>query len=266
MSQHTANQNNSTAQVTAGIYQQILAHHDIYFIAFDRNEQVIASNYPVATLTLKQLDDLVFLVGPANLAQIRAVLQQQTDQCRFSVANLTFETLCLQEGNAPAVYCLHIKAKDDHAAEPKLSAIEQDYKIINELASSLSFLTTASEQHLPEHLQREVREIHLPEVEARLKQVQDPGLKMCLEIVKSNMENLLSDVPGMNSRLLEVLTPSELQVAEFIRGGMSSKEIASTLNVARKTVENHRNSLRNKLGITNRGVNLRNYLLSLEKK
>lgn len=55
-------------------------------------------------------------------------------------------------------------------------------------------------------------------------------------------------------------------MAEFIRSGMSSQEIASTLNVARKTVENHRNSLRNKLGITNRGVNLRNYLLSLEKR
>ncbi len=81
-----------------------------------------------------------------------------------------------------------------------------------------------------------------------------------------NMENLLDDHSGMNSRLLEVLTPSKLQVAEFIRGGMSSQEIASTLNVARKTVENHRNSLRNKLGITNRGVNLRNYLLSLEKR
>ena len=71
----------------------------------------------------------------------------------------------------------------------------------------------------------------------------------------------------MNSRLLEVLTPSELQVAEFIRSGMSSQEIASTLNVARKTVENHRNSLRNKLEASPIAeVNLRNYLLSLEKR
>ncbi len=69
----------------------------------------------------------------------------------------------------------------------------------------------------------------------------------------------------MNQKLLEVLTPSEMQVAEFIRSGMSSQEIANNLNVARKTVENHRNSLRNKLGIKNRGVNLRNYLLSLEQ-
>lgn len=266
MSQYIANQNNRSAQVTANLYQQILTHHDIYFIAFDQHEQVIASNYPVATLTLKQLDDLVFLVGPTNIARIRLVLLQQTRQYHFSVANLTFEMLCLQEDNAPAVYCLYIKARDDNTAEPKLSAIERDYKIINELTHSLSFLTTASEHHLPEHLRQEVRNIHLPEVEARLKQVQDPGLKMCLEIVKSNMDNLLNDAPEMNDRLLQVLTPSELQVAEFIRGGMSSKEIASTLNVARKTVENHRNSLRNKLGITNRGVNLRNYLLSLEKK
>nr|WP_238322304.1 helix-turn-helix transcriptional regulator [Vibrio mexicanus] len=85
------------------------------------------------------------------------------------------------------------------------------------------------------------------------------------ELVQTNLNSLLSGEQGMNQKLLEVLTPSEMQVAEFIRSGMSSQEIANNLNVARKTVENHRNSLRNKLGIKNRGVNLRNYLLSLEQ-
>lgn len=58
--------------LTSSMYHQLLAQHDIYFVAFDAKEQIVASNYPVATLTLESLDDLVFLVGPMYSAQIRA--------------------------------------------------------------------------------------------------------------------------------------------------------------------------------------------------
>lgn len=253
------------SRMTSNMYQQLLALHDIYFVAFDHEEKVVASNYPVATLSLQTLDDLVFLVGPQFISQIRALLKGQTTQLNFDIANLHFSMCLLQDTNAQPLYCLQIESKEKVAIEPKLSAIEQDYQIIHELTESLSLLSQSGTTQMPNELQQEIRNKHLPEVERRLSQLQDPSLKLCLEIVKTNMENLLQEGGAINSRLLEVLTPSELQVAEFIRSGMSSQEIASTLNVARKTVENHRNSLRNKLGITNRGVNLRNYLLSLEK-
>ncbi len=253
--------------MTSNMYQQLLALHDIYFVAFDHEEKVVASNYPVATFSLQTLDDLVFLVGPQFIGQIRALLKGQTTQLSFDIANLHFSMCQLQDTNkSQPLYCLQIESKEKVAMEPKLSAIEQDYQIIHELTESLSLLSQSGTTQLPDELQQEIRSKHLPEVEHRLSQLQDPSLKLCLEIVKTNMENLLQEDGALNSRLLEVLTPSELQVAEFIRSGMSSQEIASTLNVARKTVENHRNSLRNKLGITNRGVNLRNYLLSLEKR
>ncbi len=253
--------------LSSSMYHQLLAQHDIYFVAFDAKEQIVASNYPVATLTLERLDDLVFLVGPNYSAQIRAFLRHEREALAFDVANLHFSMSKLRDADTGLVYCLQIEAKEKPPTEPKLSAIELDYQIIHELTESLSLLSQSGSMQLGDNLQQEIRTKHLPEVERRLSQLQDPSLKMCLEIVKTNMENLLqNETSAINSKLLEVLTPSELQVAEFIRSGMSSQEIASTLNVARKTVENHRNSLRNKLGITNRGVNLRNYLLSLEKR
>ncbi|MDO6526661.1 helix-turn-helix transcriptional regulator [Motilimonas sp. 1_MG-2023] len=252
--------------VTAQMYQQLLANNDIYFVAFDQAEQILASNYPVSSLQLNCLDDLVFLIGHTNIEGLRAYILNPTSALSFTVANLVFEVIRLSDPQEPAVFALQIQSRDALADEPKLSVIEQDYKIINELASSLSMLTSAPQSQMPESLQQEVRNKHLPEVEKRLQQLQDPMLRMCLEIVKSSMTSLINDAPSMNAQLLQVLTPSELQVAEFIRGGMSSKDIASTLNVARKTVENHRNSLRNKLGITNRGVNLKNYLLGLQQK
>ena len=46
--------------------------------------------------------------------------------------------------------------------------------------------------------------------------------------------------------------------------GKTSKDIADALDIAQKTVENHRSRVRDKLGLRNRGINLRSYLMQLE--
>jgi PAS domain S-box-containing protein len=58
------------------------------------------------------------------------------------------------------------------------------------------------------------------------------------------------------------LTPAELQIANLIRQGKSSKEIADDLGVSLRTVETHRRNMRNKLGIKDKKGNLRSCLLS----
>ena len=46
--------------------------------------------------------------------------------------------------------------------------------------------------------------------------------------------------------------------------GKTSKDIADALDIAQKTVENHRNKVRDKLGLKNKSVNLRSYLMQLD--
>lgn len=45
--------------------------------------------------------------------------------------------------------------------------------------------------------------------------------------------------------------------------GMSSKDIANTLEITQKIVENHRNNLREKLGLKNKGDNLQVFLMNV---
>lgn len=57
------------------------------------------------------------------------------------------------------------------------------------------------------------------------------------------------------------LTDREILVADLVRQGKSTQEISSLLGLAYRSVEAYRNSLRKKLKINNKKINLRNYLL-----
>lgn len=60
------------------------------------------------------------------------------------------------------------------------------------------------------------------------------------------------------------LTPREFQVASLIKDGKTTKEIAELMNVCAGSVELHRNHIRAKFGLTNKEINLRSYLLTLQ--
>ena len=58
------------------------------------------------------------------------------------------------------------------------------------------------------------------------------------------------------------LTPRELDILEMIRAGRSSKQIAEALDLSSQTVHKHRQSIRRKLQIDHREINLATYLRS----
>ncbi len=62
------------------------------------------------------------------------------------------------------------------------------------------------------------------------------------------------------------LTPAEIQVADLIRQGLTTKEIAARLGVGAATIDSHRYHIRRKLKLDGRNSNLRAYLLSLAQR
>jgi PAS domain S-box-containing protein len=104
-------------------------------------------------------------------------------------------------------------------------------------------------------------------VEPLIEKLRSSGLsdhqKMVVTMLTANLAEITSARnTGLASRFT-VLTPAEMEVANFVKHGRTTKEIAALMNISARTVDMHRLNIRRKLGIHRKGTNLRSYLLSL---
>ena len=91
---------------------------------------------------------------------------------------------------------------------------------------------------------------------------QDKGNNMIYDTMERNLLDLTSSF-GMRVSATHKLSPKEIEIADLIKSGFESKEIASYLHISSSTVESHRKSIRIKLGLKNEKINLTSYLRSI---
>jgi len=84
-------------------------------------------------------------------------------------------------------------------------------------------------------------------------------------VIESNLKNIVSPFIRRLSSQYFNLTPMEVQIANLIRHGRTTKDIADIMNLSIKTVATHRNNIRCKLGIKNKKVSLQVFLNSFEE-
>lgn len=84
-----------------------------------------------------------------------------------------------------------------------------------------------------------------------------------VSIIRANLNDFISPFAYTLSSGKMNLTPKEIQVADLIKQGKSSKEIASLLNVSTYDITFHRANIRRKLGLSGKKTNLGAHLQSL---
>ena len=104
-------------------------------------------------------------------------------------------------------------------------------------------------------------------VDPFLDRLADSGLtapqRVLVEILRANIAELTSPfAKGFSSRLIR-LTPVEIQVANLVKLGKRTKEIAAIMYLSPGTISIHRKNIRRKLDLTHRKTNLQT-MLSLE--
>lgn len=118
-------------------------------------------------------------------------------------------------------------------------------------------------KNLETRLQQNINELIIPYIRELQNYNLDERGKCYLNILESNLKDIVSPFLNNISSHYKNLTPTEIQVANMVRGGMTSKNIAKLLNVAIGTVDTHRNNIRKKLSLKKGKTNLRSYLLSI---
>jgi len=107
-----------------------------------------------------------------------------------------------------------------------------------------------------------VKELLIP----HLIRLRDSGLdsrqQTELNILESNLNEIVSPMETSLTSSYMKLTSTEIQVANFIKHGATSKQIALSLNLSRRTIDTHRYNIRKKMGLGGKGVNLKTYLSS----
>jgi len=119
-------------------------------------------------------------------------------------------------------------------------------------------------QELEENILSNVGEMIIPTL-MKLKKDLKGNKKKYADMLESNINDIISPFSKRLSFKYLNLTPTELQVANFIKQGMTTKEIADFMNLSPKTIEDHRKNMRKKLGIANAKINLRTHLLSISE-
>ncbi len=101
-------------------------------------------------------------------------------------------------------------------------------------------------------------------IEPYLDRLNNSGLNkeqhQLLDVIKMNLVDVVGEPMPELSAKYYIFSPSELQVANLIRNGKTTKDIARMLNLSPRTVESYRNSIRKKLGLKNKKVNLKTFL------
>jgi len=144
--------------------------------------------------------------------------------------------------------------------------LEDKNKNLKELNIALKVLLGKREDDkaaLEQRILLNVRELILP----YLKKLKGSGLdgkqKTFSDILELRINDIISPFLHSLTVVYKDLTPKEIQVADLVKQGKTTKEIAELLNASPRAVEFHRHNLRKKLGLRNEKANLRSYLLSL---
>ena len=157
------------------------------------------------------------------------------------------------------------RKRAEEALREREAALEARTIELEETNSALRVLLKRMDEdkrELEEKVTVNLKELVLPQIE-KLKSCRlDAKSMVYLSFLESNLNDIVSPFAHRLSSKYYGFTPTEIQVATLVRDGKTTKDIAELLNSSYRTVESHRQNIREKIGIKKDKINLRSFLLS----
>ena len=157
--------------------------------------------------------------------------------------------------------------KLEYRVKERTKELEVKTRGLEELNTAMKVLLNKRENdktEIEDNVLTNVKELIAPYFRKINKTKLDDQQKTFLSIIETNLNEIISPFTRKMSLKYLNLTPTEIRIANLIRHGNPSKEIAELLNVSPRTVETHRKNIRRKIGLEGKRKNLRSHLLSLQ--
>jgi PAS domain S-box-containing protein len=165
---------------------------------------------------------------------------------------------------------LKLEIKERKSAEVAMKRKSRELKQhtgkLSELNAALKVLLKQREDDkndVEEKVTSNVKELLLPYIEEIKNRKIDPKSKIFLSIIETNLQNIISPFTQRLSSKYLGLTPREVQVADLIRQGKNTKEIARFMGISASAISLHRYHIREKLGLIDQKTNLQTHLQTL---
>lgn len=159
------------------------------------------------------------------------------------------------------------RKQEERARKEREAELEVKNDTLEEMNTALKVLLAKREEdkaELEDNILANLDKLVFPLLEKMQLSGLNERQRAYLDIALSNLKDIASPFSRkMTARFLN-LTPTEMHVANLVKAGKSTKEIAELLNLGERTIESHRKGIRRKLGIQHQKVNLRSYLTHLE--
>jgi len=155
---------------------------------------------------------------------------------------------------------------DRKRAEEKLAAESHQLAETNTALRVLLQRREVDQKEMERKITANIQKLVLPNLE-KLRSLKLNALQAtCLDIVDANLQQVISPfLQNLAARFAD-FTPREIEVANMIREGKTSKEIANIFNTSIGNVDFHRDNIRKKLGLSHKKSNLRTFLMKLSEK
>lgn len=212
-----------------------------------------------------------YILKPWEEKEIRPVLKQAGELFRLTTENRRL----IEELQAKNKELTKLNADNQKMNKKLLEDILRRQEVEEELAVRSRELEEANnamkvllkqssdaKQEMESKILSNIRDLILPYIDELENRLDDRQDLLYVNVVKANLEQITSSFSNRLAMKLN-LTPRELQIAELVRQGRTSKDIAKLLSLSRRTVETYRDNLRRKLNVKNKKQNLRSLLLSI---
>ncbi len=164
----------------------------------------------------------------------------------------------------PAAMVTYVEITEQKAAEESLTKHAMKLEEANTALKVLLKKVEEEKKELEDKMLSNTKELVWPFLEKLNNTPLNDRQKELIQIVESNLQEIVSPFYRRLNSIYLNLTPTEIRIANIIKQGKSTKEIAELMNMSPRTVSLHRNHIRKKIGLINKKTNLATYLMSFE--